>query len=92
MSEHAEEHDEELVKKKGGSSVVWNWFGFKISDIDQQTIPCKLCRRVVAAKGGNTSNLFNHLKTMYVREYEECTQMRVTDNPGCKSSFVLYLL
>jgi len=57
MSEHAEEHDEELVKKKGGSSVVWNWFGFKISDIDQQTIPCKLCRRVVAAKGGNTNSL-----------------------------------
>lgn len=85
MSEHAEcehaesdvdqeqEDDDELVKKKGGSSVVWNWFGFKISDLDQQTIFCKLCRRVVLAKGGNTSNLFTHLKTMHVHQYEECT-------------------
>ena len=36
MSEHAEsdvaqEQDDELVKKK----VVWNWFGLKISDLDQ---------------------------------------------------------
>ena len=37
MSEHAEsdvaqeQDDDELVKKK----VVWNWFGFKISDLDQ---------------------------------------------------------
>lgn len=86
MSESAEsevvevqQHEEELVKKKGGSSVVWNWFGFRISDIDQQTTLCKLCRRVVAAKGGNTSNLFHHLKTMHVREYETCTEMRKTD-------------
>jgi len=27
---------DELVKKK--SSVVWKWFGFKLSDIDQQTV------------------------------------------------------
>lgn len=83
MSEHTESHVkeqlEELVKKKGGSSVVWNWFGFKISDINQQTVLCNLCRRVAVAKGGNTSNLFNHLKTMHVRKYEECTQMRATD-------------
>ena len=37
MSEHAEsdvaqeQDDDELVKKK----VVWNWFGLKISDLDQ---------------------------------------------------------
>ncbi|TRY57992.1 hypothetical protein DNTS_027343, partial [Danionella cerebrum] len=82
MNEHAESPDEvqeELVKKKGGSSIIWNWFGFKISDVNQQTVLCRLCRRIVAAKGGNTSNLFNHLKTVHLREYEDCTKMRATD-------------
>ena len=64
----AQEQEDELVKKKGGTSVVWNWFGFKISDPDQKTALCKLCRGVVLAKGGNTTNLFNHLKNIHVRD------------------------
>ena len=40
MSEHAEsdvaQEQDELVKKKGGTSVVWDWFGFKIYDLDQK--------------------------------------------------------
>ena len=32
----AQEQEDELVKKKGDTSVVWNWFGFKISDPDQK--------------------------------------------------------
>ena len=42
MSEHAESDaaqeldDNELVQKKGGTSVVWDWFGFKIYDLDQK--------------------------------------------------------
>lgn len=59
--------DKELVWKKGASSVVWNWFGFKVSDLDQQTVLCKFCRRIVLAKGGNTSNIFYHLKTLHAQ-------------------------
>ena len=82
MVNPALEQEDELVKKKGGTSVVWNWFGFKISDPDQITTLCKLCRRFVFVKGGNTTNLFNHLKNIHVREYEQCTRMRETVSPG----------
>ncbi len=71
---HVEEQLEELVKKKGGSSVVWNWFGFKISDINQKRVLFNF-----NFKGGNTSNLVNHLKNMHVRKYEECTQICATE-------------
>ena len=36
--------DEELIHKKGATSVVWKWFGYKQSDIEQ-TVPCKVCRK-----------------------------------------------
>ena len=46
-----QEQEDELVKKKGGTSVVWNWFGFKISDLNQKNYlmqvvsPCYLSQR-----------------------------------------------
>ena len=36
--------DEELIHKKGATSVVWKWFGYKQSDIEQ-TVLCKVCRK-----------------------------------------------
>ena len=39
--------DEELIHKKGATSVVWKWFGYKQSDIEQ-TVPCKVCRKSIA--------------------------------------------
>ena len=39
--------DEELIHKKGDTSVVWNWFGYKQSDIEQ-TVPCEVCRKLIA--------------------------------------------
>ncbi|KAG2459176.1 CC148 protein, partial [Polypterus senegalus] len=35
---------EELLQKKGAACVVWRYFGFKRSDVDQTTIYCKCCR------------------------------------------------
>jgi len=32
-------------------------------------VPCCLCRSVVLAWGGNTSNLFRHLKIHHTKEY-----------------------
>ncbi|KAI2658659.1 E3 SUMO-protein ligase ZBED1 [Labeo rohita] len=57
-----------LVPKRGGTSVIWNWF-----------VICKaVCRRVVTARGGNTSNLFHHLKNTHAREYEEATRAKTS--------------
>ena len=38
--------DEELIHKKGATSVVWKCFGYKQSDIEQ-TVPCKVCRKSI---------------------------------------------
>ncbi|KAI2662030.1 E3 SUMO-protein ligase ZBED1 [Labeo rohita] len=67
-----------LVPKRGGTSVIWNWFGFKSSDTEQTSVICKVCRRVVTARGGNTSNLFHHLKNTHAREYEEATRAKTS--------------
>ncbi len=56
-----------LVPKRGGVSVVWKYFGFKTSDVDQKTIFCKLCCTKVAASGRNTSNLLSHLERKHVK-------------------------
>ncbi|XP_065138382.2 E3 SUMO-protein ligase ZBED1-like [Paramisgurnus dabryanus] len=68
----AEHETEELVPKKGAGSVVWRFFGFQKSDVDQTTILCKCCRAKIQAKGGNTSNLLQHLSRKHVLEYQEC--------------------
>ncbi|CAL9689321.1 unnamed protein product [Knipowitschia caucasica] len=66
----------ELVCKKGATSVVWSWFGFRPSDTRQNTIFCKICKRSVVAKGGNTTNLFHHLKQKHLLEYNKAVKAR----------------
>ena len=65
-SQSLQHEEEELVSKKGASSV-WKFFGFKKTDNEQKTIVCKTCRGTVGATGGNTSNLSHHLK-MTIRQ------------------------
>ena len=85
--ESMEVEEEELVKKTGATSIIWSWFGFKVSDSEQKNIICKICRVTVIAKKGNTSNLFYHLKTKHVVEYEESQRMRkATQTPSESSS------
>ena len=72
----AREEEEQLVKKKGAHSIIWTWFGFKVSDTEQKTVYCKLCKKTVVANGGNTTNLFHHLQRNHVLEYEESQRMR----------------
>lgn len=67
---------EELIPKKGATSVVWNWFGYKRADKEQTTVICKQCKNTVISKGGNTSNLFHHLKHRHPVQYEECQKAR----------------
>lgn len=59
----------DIVDKKGHStSVVWRYFVFLQSDTKQSAVHCKLCRRFVPSKTGNTTNLFHHLKQCHPSE------------------------
>ncbi|KAF7214478.1 zinc finger BED domain-containing protein 1-like, partial [Nothobranchius furzeri] len=69
--------DEDIVQKKSYStSVVWRWFGYLKSDVEQIKPTCKVCRRMVPSKTGNTTNLFNHLKKYHPSDYTESVKMR----------------
>ncbi|KAL3972516.1 desumoylating isopeptidase 1 [Sarotherodon galilaeus] len=66
----------ELVSKNGATLVVWKWFGFRPSDTHQSTIFCRTCKQAVVAKGGNTTNLFYHLKQKHFLEYKKAVKAR----------------
>ena len=69
--------EEELVSKtKNNGSIVWRWFGFKVSDDQQQNVFCKECRKPVATKSSSTTNLFHHLQQRHKVQYEECVKLR----------------
>ncbi|XP_074551526.1 E3 SUMO-protein ligase ZBED1-like [Halichoeres trimaculatus] len=79
----AEYAKEELVsKRKSSGSVIWRWFGFKVSDEQQNHIICRECNKQVAARGGSTTNLFHHLKQWHKLQYEECVKLRATEAPA----------
>ena len=70
---------EPLVIKKGkNKSAVWKHFGFKESDAEQEQILCKICYTVVSAPQGNTTNLFNHLKSKHKVVYDQTIQEQKT--------------
>ena len=64
-----------LVEKQKAKSPVWNFFGYKPNSngkpMDENKPVCKICHREVAVKGGNTTNLFSHLKQKHFKEYSE---------------------
>ncbi|XP_072552290.1 uncharacterized protein [Salminus brasiliensis] len=56
-------------------SVVWEYFGY-LKDANGTVVCdgfpiCKICQLNVAAKGGNTTNLFKHLQDHHKAVYEE---------------------
>lgn len=69
---------DDLVPKKGSnvSSVVWKWFGFESSDVEQTFVKCKICRKSVSTGSGSTTNLFQHLRQRHQAEWEECSKLR----------------
>ncbi len=76
-------------KKKGRtgtSSVVWKHFGFELSDVEQKKIVCKLCRTIVSAPQGNTTNLFNHLKINHKVVYDEVIKEQKTQKSASTSA------
>ncbi len=61
---------EEIVNKRGKvSSPVWQFFGYYKSDRSQTNVVCKLCKTVVPAKIGNTTNLMYHLSRAHPLEH-----------------------
>ncbi|CAB1429044.1 unnamed protein product [Pleuronectes platessa] len=63
---------EDIVEKKGNAtSGVWTWFGYGKNDKEQTKPVCKICRRSVPCRTGNTTNLFNHLRRHHPSDYTE---------------------
>lgn len=60
----------QFVPKRGSHSLVWQYFGFKPDDDNQCDVHCTICSARVAAKQGNTTNLFSHLKRHHKVQYE----------------------
>ena len=69
--QHEEEPEiPELYEKRGTTSQVWSFFGLKSKeDKDNENVVCRLCRKSVLARGGNTSNLVSHLKNHHPNEH-----------------------
>ena len=65
-SEDETEPEVELVAKQKTITPVWKHFGFKADEEDKPQSPdhpiCCVCQQEAAAKDGNTSNLYSHLK------------------------------
>lgn len=56
-------------------SAVWKFFGYP-RDADGSVLSdgfptCKLCQKKVSAKGGNTTNMFTHLRDYHRTTYNE---------------------
>ena len=65
-SEKKREMSEIFAKTKATKSAVWEHFRFEQGDDgwpkQEAVATCRLCKKTVSAKGGNTSNLLTHLK------------------------------
>ncbi|XP_073714924.1 E3 SUMO-protein ligase ZBED1-like [Misgurnus anguillicaudatus] len=69
-----------LIPKKNSTSVIWDYFGFEVTDTEQKKVLCKTCRRSVATSRGNTTNLHQHLKKHHRRIFEECIAKKSTES------------
>ncbi|XP_028648029.2 zinc finger BED domain-containing protein 4 isoform X1 [Erpetoichthys calabaricus] len=89
--EAAERQERQLLHppKKRIKSAVWEYFGYPENPdgaILEDGIPmCKICRRKVCARGGNTSNFRAHLRVHHAAEY---SQIKVVKPKICCKSKV----
>lgn len=84
--------EEELVPKPGTKSELWNYFGLKKDSngkaVDDGSVYCKICRRKVLAKSGNTSNLKAHLRNDHKTVHSQLQQRKrppTVENPTVKN-------
>ena len=85
-----------LVKKRNTKSIVWTYFGIKATEdglpieAEQERPLCRPCGRAVLAKGGNTTNLFQHLREHHPDLYAEASP-KITRKSESSSSTQLSL-
>lgn len=64
----------DLVIKPRAKSFVWLYFGYKAGEngrpLNPDEVVCRLCRKIVCAKG-NTTNLRSHLRRRHPAEFNE---------------------
>ena len=72
----------DLVKKKNAKSIVWNYFGLKadgngivLKEHENRPV-CRMCNKSVLCKGGNTSNLFSHLRDHHPTQFKEASKAK----------------
>ena len=70
------EQEPQLVEKKGTTSHVWTFFGLEKEGTDSDKVICRVCKKSVLARGGNTSNLVSHLKNNHPKEHSVITAAR----------------
>ncbi|XP_051816727.1 E3 SUMO-protein ligase ZBED1-like [Acanthochromis polyacanthus] len=61
-----------LQSKRKGSSIIWQYFGFKKEDDAQSEVIYRTCGAKVLTSKGNTTNLFQHLKNHHKTVYDGC--------------------
>ena len=54
--------------------------------MDENKPVCKICHGEVAVKGGNTTNLFSHLKHKHFKQYSELKDPRQCHQIGRSNS------
>lgn len=71
----------EVSDEQGNETIIEErqWFGFH-KDVKQNAVICKRCRKVIAAKGSSTTNVFHHLKS-HPLQNEECFQLSMSTPP-----------
>ncbi|XP_066533969.1 E3 SUMO-protein ligase ZBED1 [Hoplias malabaricus] len=74
--------EDDLIPKKNSTSCVWEYFGFRKTDICQKQVLCKTCRALVLTSRGNTTNLYQHLKKHHRHLYDECMSKRPSHQPA----------
>ncbi|XP_051520235.1 uncharacterized protein si:dkeyp-117b8.4 isoform X1 [Myxocyprinus asiaticus] len=73
---------DDLVPKRRSTSIIWHYFGFKTDDYMQTEVLCKTCKSRVAAQRGNTTNLYNHLKSKHKNLYQICLAEKSSSTGG----------
>ena len=65
---------------------IWKYFGFQPDDKGnprwKDQPKCRLCKTEIAAKDGNATNLYSHLKNKHLEEYRAVRS--ITGSIGAK--------
>ena len=80
----ADSEQPHLVRKPNCKTVAWNYFALESNENDnpikekEDKPVCLACKKIVLAKGGNTSNMLTHLRDhhteLYAKAQPACSQ------------------